>query len=194
MLSVGLYSIDTSDKRQSKTLILSTNVDLRSLELEFLIAVCRSTDDEWQSKTQFLAICDPPSLIVQSVFDCRLSDMIKERIYGNCNFGSFLHKTLATIYLNLQTMSLSGLKRHWSPLLPYINGIEARGQWFVTLRHVKFRWKVQLSAIETRQISIVNTHKVYNNMYYFRSELQLNSLTDPNLFMTPLQKVAVYII
>ena len=35
---------------------------------------------------------------------------------------------------------------------------EARGQW---LWHVKFRWKVQLSAIETHQVSIVNTHKVY---------------------------------
>ena len=28
----------------------------------------------------FLAICEPRSLIVQSVFDRRLSDMIKERI------------------------------------------------------------------------------------------------------------------
>ena len=26
--------------------------------------------------------------------------------------------------------------------------------------------KVQLSAIETRQVSIVNTHKVYNNVHY----------------------------
>ena len=43
MYSVGLYSINTSDRRQSKTLILSTNVDLRSLETEFLIAVCRPT-------------------------------------------------------------------------------------------------------------------------------------------------------
>ena len=33
MYSVGLYSINTSDRRQSKTLIkISTNVDLRSLE------------------------------------------------------------------------------------------------------------------------------------------------------------------
>ena len=43
MYSVGLYSINTSDIWQSKTFILSTNVDLRSLETEFLIAVCSST-------------------------------------------------------------------------------------------------------------------------------------------------------
>ena len=43
MYSVGLYSINTSDMRQSKTFILSTNVDLRSLETEFLIAVCSPT-------------------------------------------------------------------------------------------------------------------------------------------------------
>ena len=30
-------------RRQSKTIILSTNVDLRSLETEVLIAVCRPT-------------------------------------------------------------------------------------------------------------------------------------------------------
>ena len=41
------------------------------------------------------------------------------------------------------------------------NGNETRGQWFVALRHVKLRWKVQLSAIGTRQVYIVNTYKVY---------------------------------
>ena len=40
---------------------------------------------------------------------------------------SFLHKTLATIHLTLQTMSLSGLKWRCSPLLPCINVNEARG-------------------------------------------------------------------
>ena len=43
MYSVGLYSINTSHRRQSKTIILSTNVDLISLETEFLIAVWRQT-------------------------------------------------------------------------------------------------------------------------------------------------------
>ena len=59
MATYLVYSINTSDRRQSKTLILSTNVDLRSLEAEFSIAVCRPTGDNWQSKTLFLAICDP---------------------------------------------------------------------------------------------------------------------------------------
>ena len=61
-------------------LILSANVDPRSLETELSTAVNRPTGDKWHSKTQFPAICDPRSLIVESVFDCRLSDMIKERI------------------------------------------------------------------------------------------------------------------
>ena len=77
---LGLYSINTSDRWQSKTLILSTNIDLRSLETEFLIAICRMTGDKWQSKTLFISICDPHSSIVQSVFNCRQSKMIQERI------------------------------------------------------------------------------------------------------------------
>ena len=90
--------------------MLSMNVDPRSLETELLTAVCRPTGDKWQSETLFPAICDPQSSIVQSVFDCRLSDMIKEHFFMLIEIvRSFLHKTLATIYLNLQTMSLSGL-------------------------------------------------------------------------------------
>ena len=42
---------------------------------------------------------------------------------------SFLHKKRR--HLNLRTMSLSGLKWQWSPLLPCINGNVARGQWSV---------------------------------------------------------------
>ena len=44
------------------------------LEAEFLIAICRPTGDKWQSKTLFLAIFGPRSLIVnvKRVFDCRL--------------------------------------------------------------------------------------------------------------------------
>ena len=90
-------------------LILSTNVDQRSLETELSTTFCRQTGDKWQSKTLFPAICDPRSSIVQSVFDCPVR-------YDNGAYfrlieivWSFLHKTLATIYLNLQTMSLSGL-------------------------------------------------------------------------------------
>ena len=53
----------TPDRRQSKTLIPSTNVAQKSLETEFSIAICK-----WQSRTLFLAIFDPRSSIVNSVF------------------------------------------------------------------------------------------------------------------------------
>ena len=61
-------------------LILLTNVDKKSLETEFLIAICRPTGDKWQSKTLYLAIFDPRSSIVKSVYDCRLScvDRLRE--------------------------------------------------------------------------------------------------------------------
>ena len=51
----NLYFI-TTGRRQSKKLILSTNVDQKSLKTEFSIAICRPTGDKWQSKTLFLAI------------------------------------------------------------------------------------------------------------------------------------------
>ena len=51
-------------RRQSERLILSTNVDQKALETEFLIAICRSTGDKWRSKTLFLVIFDPRSSIV----------------------------------------------------------------------------------------------------------------------------------
>ena len=53
--------------------ILSRNVDQKSIDTMFLIAICRYTGDKWQSKTLFLLIFDPCSSIVDSVFDCRLS-------------------------------------------------------------------------------------------------------------------------
>ena len=52
--------------------ILSTKVDLKLLETEFLIAVCRPFGDKSQSKRLFLAIFDPRSSIVKSAFDCPL--------------------------------------------------------------------------------------------------------------------------
>ena len=60
---VGGLILATPDRPQSKTLILSTDVDQKSLETEFLIAICRPTGDTWQSKTLFLAIFDPCSSI-----------------------------------------------------------------------------------------------------------------------------------
>ena len=62
----------TPGRWQSKTSILSTNVDQKSFETEFLIVICRPTGDKWQSKTLFLASFDPRSSIVKSVFDCHL--------------------------------------------------------------------------------------------------------------------------
>ena len=46
----------TLDRRHSKTLILSTIVDKKKLETEFLIAICRQLGDRWQSITLFPAI------------------------------------------------------------------------------------------------------------------------------------------
>ena len=52
--------------------ILSRNVDEKSLETVFSIAICRHTGDKWQSKTPFLSIFGACWQIVDSVFDCRL--------------------------------------------------------------------------------------------------------------------------
>ena len=63
---------NTPGRWQSKTPILSRNVDQKSIETVFLIAICRHTGDKWQSKTLFLSIFSPRSSIVDSVFDCCL--------------------------------------------------------------------------------------------------------------------------
>ena len=62
----------TPGRRQSKTPILSRNVDQKSMETVFSIAICHQCGDKWQSKTLFLSIFDPHSSFVDSVFDCRL--------------------------------------------------------------------------------------------------------------------------
>ena len=61
------------DRGQSKMLILSRNVNQNKLETEFSIAICRPTGDKWQLKTLFRTIFHPPSSIIKSIFDCRLS-------------------------------------------------------------------------------------------------------------------------
>ena len=68
----------TPGRRQSKTPILSRNVDQKSLETECSIAICR---DKWQSKTLFLSNFDPRSSIVDSVFECRLSGVYQLDTY-----------------------------------------------------------------------------------------------------------------
>ena len=69
-------------------LILSTNVDLKSLDTEFLIAICRLNGDKWQSKTLFLAIFYPHSSIVKSVLDCRLSSVYMQTFNNLASFCS----------------------------------------------------------------------------------------------------------
>ena len=64
---------------QSKTPILSRNVDQKSIEIVFSIAICCHTGDKWESKTMFLSIFDPCSSIVGNVIDCRLPDVIMEK-------------------------------------------------------------------------------------------------------------------
>ena len=66
--------IITPGRRQSK--ILSRNVDKKSIETVFLIAICCSTGDKWQLKTLFISIFAPHSSIVDSVFDCHLPGVI----------------------------------------------------------------------------------------------------------------------
>ena len=68
-------NIFTSDRRQSKTLILSTNVDKKVRNRVF---DCHLSPD-WRQmaiENAVLANFDPSSSIVMSVFDCRLSDVI----------------------------------------------------------------------------------------------------------------------
>ena len=71
----------TPDRWQSKTLLPSTNVGKKSLETEFLIAICRLPGDKWQKKTQFLAIFDRRlSIFVKSVLDCHPSNVNKQQM------------------------------------------------------------------------------------------------------------------
>ena len=55
-LATGGERVITMGSQQSKTLILSTNVDKKWLETMFLIAICHPNGDKWQSKTLLLAI------------------------------------------------------------------------------------------------------------------------------------------
>ena len=68
-----VYAIFTPGRRQSKTPILSRNVDQKSIETVFSIAICHH---KWQSKTLFLSIFYPCPWIVDSVFHCHLPGVI----------------------------------------------------------------------------------------------------------------------
>ena len=71
------YCIHTPGRRQSKTPILSSNVDRKSLETENWIVILRHIGDKLQLKRLFRSRFDPRSSIVDSVFDCRLHDVIQ---------------------------------------------------------------------------------------------------------------------
>ena len=47
-------------------IILSSNVDKKSLETEFSIAICRLIGNKWQSKTLFLLIFDPSHRLLRA--------------------------------------------------------------------------------------------------------------------------------
>ena len=65
----GRVIYPTPGRRQSKMPKLSRNGDKKSIETVFLIAICRSTGNKWQSN---LSIFDQLSLIVDYIFDCCL--------------------------------------------------------------------------------------------------------------------------
>ena len=75
-----MFVVITVDRRQSKMLILSTNIDQKPLETVFSIAMCRQSGDKWQLKILFPAIFDTHSTIVKSVFDCCLPGVVMVKV------------------------------------------------------------------------------------------------------------------
>ena len=78
MLSLTIFmlyshvSVITRCRLQSKKSILSTNVDKKLLETDFLIAICRPFGNKKTVPSDF----DPRLSIVKSIFDCRLSGVV----------------------------------------------------------------------------------------------------------------------
>ena len=77
-MNINVAAFPVSEKSSNmvlhqRTLILSANVDQKSLETEYSIAICRSAGGYWQSNTLLLAIFELRSSIVQCVSDCHLS-------------------------------------------------------------------------------------------------------------------------
>ena len=107
------YLHNTPDRRQSKTLILSTHVDQKSLEKVFFY---------WQSKTLFLAIFDPSSSIVKRVVDCRLSGVFKQdegsdKKQSYCTFSTLATLQLVPISLGFTMTSTLGTTWRYSDLI-----------------------------------------------------------------------------
>ena len=77
-----MVGLNTSGRRQSKTPILSRNIDQKSIETVFSIVICLHTGDKWQSKTLFLSIFDPRLSIVDNVSDRCLPGVVNIRNQG----------------------------------------------------------------------------------------------------------------
>ena len=73
-----LALFNTPGRRQSKTPILSRNIDQNSIETVFSIVIFRSTGDKWQSNTLFLSIFDRRSSIFDNVFEYRLPSVFTD--------------------------------------------------------------------------------------------------------------------
>ena len=70
--SISLLNSDTTGRWQSKTLILSTNVDQKSLETVFLNFYLSPNWPQMAIKSTVSSDLCPRSSIVKRVFDCRL--------------------------------------------------------------------------------------------------------------------------
>ena len=103
--------------------------------------------------------CSPNRKVVRAATHYHMRALANVNTEKNV-ISSLLYTFLSsTPGLNGNEALCSVYEWEWSPQ-PVI------GQWSATLWHIKFRWNVQLSRVETCQVSIVNTYKVYNNMFY----------------------------
>ena len=118
-------SINTPDRWQSKTLMILTKVDQRSLATLF---DWHLTPNWQQMAIENTVFCDLWSAFINCSEHFPLPVRCDKRAYFYDNWNSLV----ISPHLNMQTMSLSGLKWQWSPLLPCFDGNEAHGQWLVT--------------------------------------------------------------
>ena len=82
---VTISSFTTPGRRQSKTLLLSTNVDQNSYNLSFRLPFVARLVTKMAIKNTFLANFHPRSSIVKSVFDSRLPGVFTDKEWQtNC--------------------------------------------------------------------------------------------------------------
>ena len=115
----------------SKTLIPLTNVDEKSLETEFLIAICHSIGDKWRSKTLFIAIFDLCSSIDKSVFflppiQCDLWNKWSPTLRHDNHFLLWRKKSWGPISANLNFWNTQDKLRVSSKVSHLISGSHQR--------------------------------------------------------------------